>query len=199
MRQFAVAVLAATMPSAWANMLPPLPPPVTVEMHAITDKGVGAKIGTIELKETSIGLMFFPNLKGLPPGERGFHVHETGNCGPAMKDGKAVAGLAAGPHFDPDGHGKHLGPKGDGHRGDLETIKVDANGAATQPVLSNRLKLKAIAGRALMIHAGGDNFSDQPQPLGGGGARIACGVVPGKTDEMLVPGAKDDLKVPEPK
>jgi superoxide dismutase, Cu-Zn family len=28
-----------------------------------------------------------------------------------------------------------------------------------------------------MIHAGGDNYADQPQPLGGGGARIACGVI----------------------
>ena len=29
-----------------------------------------------------------------------------------------------------------------------------------------------------MIHAGGDNYSDEPQPLGGGGGRIACGVIP---------------------
>jgi Cu-Zn family superoxide dismutase len=28
-----------------------------------------------------------------------------------------------------------------------------------------------------MIHAGGDNYSDHPEKLGGGGARIACGVV----------------------
>ena len=28
-----------------------------------------------------------------------------------------------------------------------------------------------------MIHAGGDNYSDQPKPNGGGGARIACGVI----------------------
>ncbi|SSP59941.1 Cu/Zn superoxide dismutase [Acinetobacter baumannii] len=28
-----------------------------------------------------------------------------------------------------------------------------------------------------MIHAGGDNYSDSPLPLGGGGARIACGVI----------------------
>jgi Cu-Zn family superoxide dismutase len=27
------------------------------------------------------------------------------------------------------------------------------------------------------IHAGGDNYSDQPKPLGGGGARIACGTL----------------------
>jgi Cu-Zn family superoxide dismutase len=30
--------------------------------------------------------------------------------------------------------------------------------------------------RALMIHAGADNYSDTPETLGGGGARIACGV-----------------------
>jgi Cu-Zn family superoxide dismutase len=27
------------------------------------------------------------------------------------------------------------------------------------------------------VHAGGDNYADEPQPLGGGGARTACGVV----------------------
>lgn len=29
----------------------------------------------------------------------------------------------------------------------------------------------------VMVHAGGDNFSDEPVPLGGGGARLACGVI----------------------
>jgi Cu-Zn family superoxide dismutase len=33
-----------------------------------------------------------------------------------------------------------------------------------------------VKGRSIVIHAGGDNYSDQPAPLGGGGARIACGV-----------------------
>jgi Cu-Zn family superoxide dismutase len=28
-----------------------------------------------------------------------------------------------------------------------------------------------------MIHAGGDNYADKPAPLGGGGERIACGVI----------------------
>jgi Cu-Zn family superoxide dismutase len=28
-----------------------------------------------------------------------------------------------------------------------------------------------------MVHAGGDNYSDQPKPLGGGGDRIACGLI----------------------
>lgn len=166
--------------SAAANMLPPPPPPVTVEIFAISEKGTGAKIGTIELRETTLGLMFSPNLKGLPPGERGFHVHEKGDCGPALKDGKMAAGFAAGPHYDPDRHGKHLGPKGEGHRGDLDVLKVAADGTATHPILSNRLKRADIAGRTVMIHAGGDNYSDKPEPLGGGGPRIACGVVPAK-------------------
>jgi Cu-Zn family superoxide dismutase len=34
-----------------------------------------------------------------------------------------------------------------------------------------------VKGRSIMIHSGGDNYSNQPAPLGGGGARIACGVV----------------------
>jgi Cu-Zn family superoxide dismutase len=43
-------------------------------------------------------------------------------------------------------------------------------------VLAPRLKVRDVKNRALMIHAGGDNYSDQPAALGGGGARIACGV-----------------------
>jgi Cu-Zn family superoxide dismutase len=39
------------------------------------------------------------------------------------------------------------------------------------------MKLSEVKGKALMVHAGGDNFADQPAPLGGGGARIACGVI----------------------
>ncbi|HPY41396.1 MAG TPA: superoxide dismutase [Cu-Zn] SodC2, partial [Thiolinea sp.] len=28
-----------------------------------------------------------------------------------------------------------------------------------------------------MIHMGGDNHADHPAPLGGGGARMVCGVI----------------------
>jgi len=43
-------------------------------------------------------------------------------------------------------------------------------------VLAPRLKMTDVKGHALMVHAGGDNYSDNPEKLGGGGARIACGV-----------------------
>lgn len=150
---------------------------VTVTMYKIDDKGIGPEIGTLTLMNTRGGLEVTPNLRGLPPGPRGFHVHENPNCGPAMKDGKMVAGLAAGAHYDPNATGKHEGPKGDGHRGDLPVLAVDKDGNASERVLAFRLSVSSVRGRAIVIHEGGDNYADQPKPLGGGGARIACGVV----------------------
>jgi Cu-Zn family superoxide dismutase len=85
--------------------------------------------------------------------------------------------MAAGGHYDPAKAGKHLGPKGAGHLGDLPALMVAADGTATQPMTVDRLKVADVKGRALMIHAGGDNYSDEPKPLGGGGARVACGVI----------------------
>ncbi len=83
----------------------------------------------------------------------------------------------AGAHLDPAHTGIHAGPYGNGHLGDLPVLIVDADGKATLPLLSPRLKVADVSGHALMIHAGGDNYHDTPKPLGGGGARIACGVI----------------------
>jgi len=44
-------------------------------------------------------------------------------------------------------------------------------------LLAPRLTLSQIQGLSVMVHAGGDNYSDHPKPLGGGGERIACGVI----------------------
>ena len=89
-----------------------------------------------------------------------------------------VAALAAGGHLDPQKTGKHLGPYADGHLGDLPAIYVTDDGMASYPVLAPRLKkISEISGKALMVHAGGDNHSDHPKPLGGGGERFACGVI----------------------
>lgn len=149
-----------------------------VEMNLVTSQGVGQSIGEVKITETDKGLEFAPDLKALPPGEHGFHVHANGSCQPAMKEGKASAAEAAGGHLDPDHSGKHEGPNGMGHLGDLPVLVVNNDGKATQPVLAPRLKkLDEIKGKALMIHVGGDNMSDRPKPLGGGGARYACGVI----------------------
>ena len=148
-----------------------------VSVQNLDGKGVGSMLGTVTITETEYGLVFTPDLKGLPNGVHGFHLHENGSCESAEKDGKMVPGLAAGGHYDPKKAGKHGMPWGDGHLGDLPPLYVDSDGKATTPVLAPRVKTSDLKGRALMIHAGGDNFSDHPKPLGGGGARIACGVI----------------------
>lgn len=149
-----------------------------VEMHLVTAQGIGQSIGSVKISETDKGLEFAPDLKALPPGEHGFHVHAKGSCEPAMKEGKASAAEAAGGHLDPHHTGKHEGPEGLGHLGDLPVLVVNNDGKATDPVIAPRLKkLDEVKDKALMIHVGGDNMSDQPKPLGGGGARYACGVI----------------------
>lgn len=150
---------------------------VTVPMRLITDQGEGAPIGFVRAEDSPAGLRLTPELAGLPPGPHGFHVHEKPSCQAADKDGRMTPGLAAGGHYDPQHSGKHLGPTGEGHQGDLPALDVAADGTAKTPVTAPRLKVADIKGRSLMIHAGGDTYSDEP-PMGGGGARIACGIVP---------------------
>ncbi len=150
-----------------------------VDMSSVDAKGVGASIGSIRVSAApGRGVVFTPQLKGLAPGKHGFHVHEVGNCDAAEKDGKMSPAEMAKGHYDPAKTGKHLGPEGEGHKGDLPALEVAADGTATKAVTAEHLALKELVGRSLMIHEGGDNFADQPKPLGGGGTRIACGVFP---------------------
>lgn len=149
-----------------------------IEMNSIDTSGLGPSIGSVVAKEDGKGgVAFVPDLKNLPPGTHGFHVHANGNCGPKEKDGRMEAGEMAGPHWDPDKAGKHGSPKGGGHRGDLPPLTVAANGTAKLPVVAPRVKLADLEGKSLMIHDGGDNHSDKPKPNGGGGMRMACGVI----------------------
>jgi Cu-Zn family superoxide dismutase len=150
---------------------------ITVIINLMTAEGIGKEIGTVTLSDSPYGLVLIPRLTGLTPGIHGFHIHEKPDCGTAKDGEKVVPGLAAGGHFDPKGTGRHEGPYGNGHLGDLAALSVDKEGKATLPVLSPRLKVNDARGRSLMIHAGGDNYSDQPEKLGGGGARVACGTI----------------------
>ena len=150
---------------------------LSIPMFKVDENGVGTQVGKVEVSSSPYGLVFSPDLKGVAPGVHGFHVHQNPSCDAAEQNGKKVAALGAGGHYDPQGTGKHGTPWGDGHLGDLPALYVDAQGNANQPVLAPRLKESDLAGRSLMIHAGGDNHADHPAPLGGGGARLVCGVI----------------------
>lgn len=144
---------------------------VTVPMYQVTAQGPGASLGSVTLADSPYGLIVTPNLHGLTPGAHGFHIHQNPSC--------ADAAMAAGGHLDPIGSDLHLGPYNNtGHLGDLPVLVADANGDATLPVLAPKLTLAQADDHALMIHAGGDNYADIPEKLGGGGARFACGVIP---------------------
>jgi len=145
---------------------------VSVAMTLIDERGSSASIGSVQLSDTANGLIVTPGLTNLRPGAHGFHVHQFPDCGAAMKDGATVAGQAAGEHYDPKESGKHAGPDGKGHAGDLPRLMVAADGTATTAMLVSRLKLANVSNRSLVIHAEADDYAAAP-----GGARIACGVV----------------------
>lgn len=148
------------------------------DMHRATPSGPGEAIGTVTISDSAQGAVVRTDLKGLPPGARGFHVHEHGSCAHTAASGQDIPAGAAGGHFDPQNTGKHAGPHGDGHLGDLPVLRVAEDGTARETLTAPRITdVSILRGKAVMIHVGGDNYSDQPVPLGGGGARIACGIL----------------------
>jgi len=134
----------------------------------------GAPIGEATLITTPVGILIDVNVKGLPAGKWvAFHVHETGTC-------DAMAHFdSAGGHFNPKGaqHG-FLAPSGP-HAGDMPNQLVSAEGALRVQVLNAMVTLdgaqNSIRGRALMIHAGEDDYKSQP--AGNAGPRLACAVI----------------------
>jgi superoxide dismutase, Cu-Zn family len=148
-----------------------------VPINLVNEKGLGAIVGQVTISESKYGVVFTPLLRGFSPGIHGFHLHENASCEPMLKLGKMEAAGAAGGHYDPAITKLHGSPWGYGHLGDLPPLYVEADGSSTQPVLAPRLKLKDIEGRSIMVHSGGDNHSDHPVELGGGKARLACGVI----------------------
>lgn len=152
-------------------------PKVSADIHLVTAGGTGDSIGIVTVVKSSDGAVFNVTLRSLPPGPHGMHIHEKGSCDPGTGAGVTIAAGAAGGHWDPGLTGKHLGPHAEGHAGDLPVLEIIADGTATKSILAPRVTDPGtLRGHALVIHAKGDNYSDKPAPLGGGGERIACGV-----------------------
>ena len=168
------ALCAALMNSAYAA------DEIVVDMKFATDKGPGESAGTVTITMTEFGAKFTPDIKGLDEaGVRGFHIHAKGSCDATEKDGKVVPAGAAGGHWDPGNTNAHKGPwDTTGHKGDLPALYVADDGTITYPVVAPRITdLNEIKGLSMMIHVGGDNYSDDPLPLGGGGGRNLCGLI----------------------
>ena len=133
----------------------------------------GAVIGTATFEQTPTGVLMNVDVRDLPPGPHGIHLHATGQCSPNFKaatghinPGKVVHGLR-----NPDGP----------DNGDLPNLYAAADGTARAEFFTTRVsvsggEMPALLdedGSAVIIHDMPDDH--MTQPIGGAGGRIGCG------------------------
>lgn len=133
----------------------------------------GNELGSAQLRGTPNGLLLSLDLSGLPASQWvAFHVHENGECNPEDNF------ESAGGHFNPSdvehGYFTETGP----HAGDMPNQYVGADGNLRADVFNPLVRLEgsnSIAGLALVLHSGSDDY--QSQPSGDAGDRLACAVI----------------------
>ncbi len=144
---------------------------------AVIINNAGAEIGTIDVTEGNDGVVLGVSLKGLPAGKHGFHIHNTGDC--SDHDAFKMSGGHISEEGDMHGFFNEEGPEA----GDLPNLIVPANGEVVVDFYAPDLEVSGYDetalldenGSAFVIHAEPDDYTTQP--IGGAGARIACGVI----------------------
>ncbi|MDB5469355.1 MAG: superoxide dismutase [Caulobacter sp.] len=140
----------------------------------------GEDLGKATLTEAPKGVLLKIEAKGLTPGWHGLHFHEKGDCSSA--DFKSAGGHVHGGSTMVHGL---LNPDAN-EAGDLPNLYVAADGTGAAEVFSpwtslsgegGRTKLQDADGSAVVVHASPDDHATQP--IGGAGARVACGVIAG--------------------
>lgn len=160
-----------------------LPPHAEADDHprasvSFVDRN-GQNVGSAVLIESPHGVLIDLDLRGLPPGRRGIHVHSLGTC-----DDPSEGFVASGGHLNPEGrqHGL-MNPEGPDN-GDLPNLIVREDGTVQVEMFTQLASLKGAPdrpamldydGAALVIHDRRDDH--YTQPIGGAGPRIACGVI----------------------
>ena len=134
--------------------------------------------GLVTFTKTDSGIHVVADVQGLTEGKHGFHIHQYGDC--SSSDGKSAGG-----HFNPDNKDHGAPTSADRHVGDLGNITAGADGKAHLEMTDTLLAFQgphSIIGRAVVVHAGEDDFVTQP--TGNAGARVACGVI-GIANDMM--------------
>lgn len=138
---------------------------------ASTQPAFGKTTGTVTFTQKGNNVKVVADLKGMPPGMHGIHIHEKGDISSGDLN-------SAGAHYDPDKH-LHGGPTTSPvHAGDLGNIEAAADGSAHMELTVDNISIGGrndILGKSVIIHAKADDYSTQPS--GNSGARIAGGVI----------------------
>src|SRR3954447_5469779 len=82
----------------------------------------GASIGSATFTQEAGGVHLKAQVRGLPPGQHGIHVHAVGKC-----DGPDF--MTAGGHFNPTSHQHGLENPQGAHAGDMVNLTVASDGA----------------------------------------------------------------------
>ncbi|AUG52044.1 superoxide dismutase family protein [Thalassospira marina] len=134
----------------------------------------GTNIGTADLTETDGGVVIKAEVSGLPSSQWvAFHIHENGKCDTASNF------KTAGGHFNPT-HKSHGFLTKDGpHAGDMPNQYVNDEGKLFTQVIDTNVmlddKTNGVRGKAIVIHAGADDYMSQPS--GAAGDRLACAII----------------------
>lgn len=130
--------------------------------------------GTATFEEAEEGVKFTLELNGATAGSHAVHLHQKGDC--SAEDATSAEG-----HWNPEDT-KHGNRFGDGahHAGDIENIEVGEDGTGKMELMIEGWTIgdgssSDIVNKAIIIHAGADDFESQPS--GAAGPRVGCGVV----------------------
>ena len=168
MRHTPAFALAAALLASAAQAQGQAPAAVTAELK----NSSGQTVGAVTLTEAPKGVVMKVEAKGLSAGWHGLHFHEKGDC--SKSDFTSAGGHVHGPAAPVHGL---LNPKAN-DLGDLPNLHAGQDGTASAEVFSSVVTLKALRdadGSAVVIHANPDDH--MTQPIGGAGARVACGEI----------------------